>query len=168
MAQKTSKQEMITRLIAAFRDAGNQDGAIEDLAAARLGISATDLRCLNAIENAGGLTAGELAREVGVTTGAVTGALDRLEKVGFARRGPDPDDRRRVRVTVTPEFLSRAAGIWGPMAAAWQRRIAARFTAAELETIREFLELTGEIGAENLGRLAEERRADVGRRGASH
>ncbi len=147
---------MIGRLIAAFRDAGNQDGAIEELAAARLGISAADLRCLNAIENAGGLTAGELARAMGVTTGAVTGALDRLEKVGYAGRAPDPADRRRVRVAVTPRFREQAEAIWGPMAADWQRRIGARFTAAELETIVGFLELTGEIGAEHLGRLAGE------------
>jgi DNA-binding MarR family transcriptional regulator len=153
-----SKQELIGRLIAAFRDAGNQDGAIEELAAGRLGISAADLRCLNAIENAGGLTAGELARAVGVTTGAVTGALDRLEKVGFAERAPDPADRRRVRVAVTPKFRALAEEIWAPLAADWQRRIGARFTAAELETIVRFLELTGEIGGEHLDRLAGGRR----------
>ena len=62
------------------------------------------MRCLNVIENAGGLTAGELARQVGVTTGAVTGALDRLERAGYARRVPDPGDRRRVRVEVTAAF----------------------------------------------------------------
>jgi DNA-binding MarR family transcriptional regulator len=158
MTEKTSKKELVARLIAAFRDAGTQDGAIEELAAARLGISPTDLRCLNAIENAGGLTAGELAREVGVTTGAVTGALDRLEAAGYARRVADPTDRRRVRVTVTPRFQARAAGIWGPLAADWQRRLTARFTAAELATIVEFLELTGGIGAEHVDRLAEDRR----------
>jgi DNA-binding MarR family transcriptional regulator len=152
----TSKENLTARLIAAFRDAGNQDGAIEDLAAARLGISPTDLRCLNAIENGGGLTAGELAREVGVTTGAVTGALDRLESAGYAERVHDPADRRRVRVTVTPYFLERAESIWGPLAADWQRRIGVRFTATELATIVEFLQLTGEIGGEHRDRLAEE------------
>jgi DNA-binding MarR family transcriptional regulator len=160
MTEKTSKKELVARLIAAFRDAGTQDGAIEDLAAERLGISPTDLRCLNAVENAGGLTAGELAREVGVTTGAVTGALDRLEAAGYARRAADPADRRRVRVMVTPRFHARAEGIWGPLAADWQRRLTARFTAAELATIVEFLELTGEIGAANRERLGEHRRPD--------
>jgi DNA-binding MarR family transcriptional regulator len=153
-----SKKRLISRLIAAFRDAGNQDGAIEDLAALRLGISPTDLRCLNAIQNKGELTAGELARELGVTTGAVTGVLDRLESAGYAERVHDPADRRRVRSTVTPYFLERAESIWGPLAADWQRRIAARFTAAELATIVEFLELTGEIGGEHRDRLAEEER----------
>ena len=151
------KRQLIEELITAFRASGNQDSAFENLAADRLGVNHTDLHCLNAIENAGGLTAGELAREVGVTTGAVTGALDRLERAGYARRAPDPADRRRVRVTVTPRFRDRAEGIWGPLAADWHRRIAARFTAAELETIVAFLELTGEIGAEHLDRLADER-----------
>jgi DNA-binding MarR family transcriptional regulator len=155
----TDKKKLVGRLIAAFRDAGTQDGAIEDLAAARLGISPADLRCLNAIENGHGrLTAGELAREVGVTTGAVTGTLDRLESAGYAERRVDPADRRRVRLTVTPYFLERAESIWGPLAADWQRRIGARFTAAELATIVEFLELTGEIGGEHRDRLAEEGR----------
>jgi DNA-binding MarR family transcriptional regulator len=150
----TPKQQLIGRLIAAFRNAGNLDGAIEDRAAERLGIGAADLRCLNVIENSGGLTAGELAREVGLTTGAVTGALDRLERAGYARRAPDPGDRRRVRVMVTPEFRARADELWGPLAADWHRQLAARFTAAELGTIVAFLELTGEIGGRHLDRLA--------------
>jgi DNA-binding MarR family transcriptional regulator len=144
------KQELIGRLIGAFRDAGNLDGAFEEAAAARLGIGAGDLRCLNAIENAGGLTAGELSREVGVTSGAVTGAIDRLEKAGFARRVADPADRRRVRIEVTPEFRARAEKIWGPVAADWQRELADHFTAAELRTAIEFLELTNAIGRRHL------------------
>jgi DNA-binding MarR family transcriptional regulator len=144
------KQELISRLIAAFRDAGNLDAAFEEAAAVRLGIGAGDLRCLNAIENAGGLTAGELSREVGVTSGAVTGAVDRLERAGLARRVAEPEDRRRVRIEVTPEFRSRAERIWGPVAADWHRELAERFTAAELQTAIEFLELTTEIGRRHL------------------
>jgi DNA-binding MarR family transcriptional regulator len=144
------KQELIGRLIGAFRDAGSLDGAFEEAAAARLGIGAGDLRCLNAIENAGGLTAGELSRAVGVTSGAVTGAIDRLEKAGFARRVADPADRRRVRIEVTPEFRARAEKIWGPVAADWQRELADHFTAAELQTAIEFLELTNAIGRRHL------------------
>ena len=155
----TDKKKLIWQLIGAFRDASNQDGAIEALAARRLEISPADLRCLNVIQNAaGGLTAGELAREVGVTTGAVTGTLDRLEAAGYAERRVDPADRRRIRLTITPYFLERAEAIWAPLAADWQRRLAARFTAAELETVVEFLDLTNEIGGEHRDRLAEEGR----------
>ncbi|MHB8233047.1 MAG: MarR family winged helix-turn-helix transcriptional regulator [Solirubrobacteraceae bacterium] len=140
-------------MITAFREAGNLDAAFEERAAQRLGVGGVDMRCLNVIENAGGLTAGELARQVGVTSGAVTGALDRLERAGYARRTPDPDDRRRVRVEVTAAFRGRAEEIWGPLAAEWQRRLGSRYTAAELRTIVDFLELSGAIGTASLARL---------------
>ncbi len=150
------KRQLIGELIAAFRAGGNQDSAFENLAAERLGVNRTDLHCLNAIENAGGLTAGELATEVGLTSGAVTGVVDRLEHAGFARRVPDPADRRRVKVEVSPEFYARAERIWGPLAAEWEASLASRFTAAELTRITEFLRLTNEIGKRHLDRLAQE------------
>lgn len=148
------KQQLIEKLITAFRASGNQDSAFESLAADRLGVNRTDLHCLNAIENAGGLAAGELAAEVGLTSGAVTGVVDRLERAGFARRVPDPADRRRVKVEVTPEFYARAERIWGPLAAEWEASLASRFTAAELARITEFLLLTNEVGKRHLDRLA--------------
>jgi DNA-binding MarR family transcriptional regulator len=149
------KRQLIRELITAFRASGNQDSAFENLAADRLGVNHTDLHCLNAIENAGGLTAGELAAEVGLTSGAVTGVIDRLERAGFARRVADPADRRRVKVEVTPEFYARAERIWGPLAAEWEASLASRFTAAELARITEFLTLTNEVGKRHLDRLAE-------------
>ena len=148
------KQKLVERLIAAFRASGNQDGAFDNLAAERLGINQTDLHCLNAIENAGGLTAGQLAAVVGVTTGAVTGVVDRLERAGFARRVADHEDRRRVKIEVTPEFYTRAGEIWGPLAAEWEEALGSEFTAAELARIVDFLELSVAIGGRHLERLA--------------
>lgn len=152
----TSKRDLIDDLIVAFRVSGNQDSAFDNLAAERLGVSRTDLHCLNAIENSGGLTAGELAAAVGLTSGAVTGVVDRLERAGFARRVPDPQDRRRVKLEVTPRFYERAGRIWGPLKADWESSLADRFTAAELVRITEFLELTSEVGKRHLDRLAGE------------
>jgi DNA-binding MarR family transcriptional regulator len=149
------KKQLVEGLITAFRASGNQDSAFENLAADLLGVNRTDLHCLNAIENAGGLTAGELAAEVGLTSGAVTGVVDRLERAGFARRAPDPADRRRVKVEVTPEFYARAEQIWGPLAAEWEASLTNQFTAAELTRITEFLRLTTEVGKRHLDRLAD-------------
>lgn len=151
----TPKSELIDALVRAFRDSGNRDSAFENLAAERLGVSRTDLHCLNAIENGGGLTAGQLAAAAGLTSGAVTGVVDRLERAGFARRVPDPGDRRRVKVEVTPLFYERAGEIWGPLHEDWQATLAGRFTAAELQRITEFLELTNEVGERHLERLAQ-------------
>jgi DNA-binding MarR family transcriptional regulator len=151
------KKQLIEGLITAFRASGNQDSAFENLAADRLGVNRTDLHCLNAIENAGGLTAGELAAEVGLTSGAVTGVIDRLERANFARRVPDPTDRRRVNIEVTPEFYARAEQIWAPLAAEWEASLATHFTAAELTRITDFLRLTNEVGKRHLDRLAEDK-----------
>jgi DNA-binding MarR family transcriptional regulator len=154
---KKAKKALIWRVIGAFRDANNQDGAFEEVAARRLEISPADLRCLNVIQNLShDPTAGELAKELAVTTGAVTGTLDRLEAAGYAERRVDPADRRRIRLAVSPLFYERAETIWAPLALDWQRSLGARFTAAELATIIDFLELSVETGAKHLDRLAGE------------
>jgi hypothetical protein len=62
----------------------------------RLGLNPTDHKCVDFLLMNGPLTAGELATLTALTTGAITAALDRLERAGFAKREDDPDDRRRV------------------------------------------------------------------------
>ncbi len=155
MSSQTPKQRKVGELIEEFRLTGHQDNAFDNLAAEILGLSRTDLECVSIIERNGGLSAGELAAESGLTTGAVTGVVDRLERAGYATRGPDPADRRKVVVTVTPAFYDRAREIWGPMAADWQERIAKRFTGEELDTIAAFLELTAGLGRDHIDRLRE-------------
>lgn len=152
-----SKTELVEGLIREFRASGNQDDAFDTLAAERLGVSETDLRCLNIIENSGGLSAGELATRAGLTAGAVTGVIDRLEKAAYARRVPDRGDRRRVRVEVTPAFYRSADRIWGPLAADWRATLSERFTMDELERITAFLRATNEIGRQHLDRLRKKR-----------
>ena len=153
MSTRQQKKDLVAELISEFRVAGNQDSAFDNLAADRLGLNRTDLHCINIIENSGGLTAGRLAAESGLTTGAVTGVIDRLERVGYARRVSDPADRRRVKLEVTPKFYSRADKIWGPMASDWAARLSERFTAEELEQALDFLRSTNEISRKHLERL---------------
>ncbi|MGF1567110.1 MAG: MarR family transcriptional regulator [Nodosilinea sp.] len=64
--------------------------------AEQVGLSATEHKALDLLSRAGALTAGQLAEQTGLTTGAITGLVDRLEKVGFVRRERDPSDRRKV------------------------------------------------------------------------
>ncbi|MGM1064032.1 MarR family winged helix-turn-helix transcriptional regulator [Saccharothrix sp. Mg75] len=84
--------------------------------AERMGLSPTDEKCLDLALRAGGpVTAGRIAELSGLSTGAVTGVIDRLERAGYARRVRDPHDRRKVFVEVTladdarSEHLSRGA-----------------------------------------------------------
>jgi DNA-binding MarR family transcriptional regulator len=98
MSSKSTKQARIDALLLEFRTSGNLDTAFDALAARRLDVNMTDLHCLNIIESRSGLTAGELASEAGLTSGAVTGVIDRLERAGYVRRVGDPYDRRKVKV----------------------------------------------------------------------
>jgi DNA-binding MarR family transcriptional regulator len=152
MARRT-KQKLIEDVIREFRASGSQDSAFDGVAAEQLGVNETDLRCLNIIENSGALGAGELATRAGLTRGAVTGVIDRLERAGFARRVFDSGDRRRVSVRVTPAFYRSAERIWGPVAADWHATLGRRFTSAELELIAAFLRASTEIGRRHVERL---------------
>ncbi|NUP67561.1 MAG: MarR family transcriptional regulator [Nonomuraea sp.] len=81
---------------------------INSLAAAEAaGLNTTDYYALNLLDLSGPLTSGELAVRTGLTTGATTRLIDRLEKGGFVRRAPDPGDRRKVIVeaVAAPEGL---------------------------------------------------------------
>src|ERR1700740_2208732 len=153
MPTRHSKSDLVDDLMREFRASTNQDLAFENLAADRLGINHTDLHCLNIIENSGGLSAGKLAAQSGLTAGAVTGVIDRLERAGLACRVSDPSDRRRVNVKVTPAFYRRAEPIWGPLAADWHTMLAGRFTTQELRLIANFARAINEIGSRQLDRL---------------
>ena len=66
----------------------------------RLGLNPSDHKCADLICNeTGPITAGRLAEITGLSTGAITGVVDRLERAGFVARVPDADDRRRVVIT---------------------------------------------------------------------
>ena len=150
---RESKQELIAQLIAAYRANTSQEGAFDTLAAANLGISLSDLRCLDLVQASGGMTAGELARASGLTTGAVTAVIDRLEQAGFVRRLRDESDRRKVNVEVTTRHYEEAGKVWAPLMEDWQKTLAARFTAEELRTITEFLRSATELGERHADRI---------------
>jgi DNA-binding MarR family transcriptional regulator len=75
--------------------------------ASRVGISSSDLECLDFLNLEGRVTAGRLAEVTGLTTGAITGVVDRLEKAGLVRRQRDESDRRKVFIATVPENVAK-------------------------------------------------------------
>jgi DNA-binding MarR family transcriptional regulator len=73
----------------------------------RAGISSSDFECLDFLNLEGCVTAGRLAEVTGLTTGAITGVVDRLEKAGFVRRERDDRDRRKVFIATVPENIAK-------------------------------------------------------------
>jgi DNA-binding MarR family transcriptional regulator len=128
----------------------NFDQAIAD----HLGMNRTDMRCVDLIDQAGGMTAGELAREAGLTTGAVTAVIDRLERAGMARRVADPADRRRVRVEVTPTLWELTGPLMGPFINESQT-ILDDYSTEELERFAEFLRRVIDVQSKYIQRIRE-------------
>jgi DNA-binding MarR family transcriptional regulator len=90
-----------------------EDEAVEQFLRARLE------RCLDILERLGTIRAGRLAEESGLTTGAVTAMIDRLEAMGYVRRIRDEEDRRRVLVDLTPRARKEARKFYEPLASQW-------------------------------------------------
>jgi DNA-binding MarR family transcriptional regulator len=112
--------------------------------AKKLKLSRTDMRCLDLVGRHGPLTAGQLAVESGLTTGAVTFILDRLEEAGMVARRRDTEDRRRVWVEIVPEAEERLQGLQQPVAEE-MRQVAQRFKADELTVVRDFMRQAKEV-----------------------
>jgi len=95
------------QLLNAMRTLSTQQIMLHRSVADRLKLNITDYNCMDFIVRFGPMTAGKLAELSGLTTGAITGAIDRLEKAGYARRVDNPRDRRSVIVELTWDETKR-------------------------------------------------------------
>lgn len=150
-------REERARLAMAFAAAVRRTGAIMNFmaqaAADRIGVNATDLACLNILSFAGQMTAGELARETGLTTASITGVVDRLEQAGFVARQRDATDRRRVVVRLNlDKALAEVAPVFAPMLRDW-KRMADSYSDDELTLIVGFYGRMQEVLRDHLDRL---------------
>ena len=114
---RPSRQELLGALNEILRKVSAQSVLLSDTVAARVGLNSTDLECLDLLSLAGATTAGRLAAHTGLTTGAMTAVIDRLERAGFARRRRDVKDRRRVLVEALPRAVGRIQPLYEPFAA---------------------------------------------------
>ncbi|WP_090055464.1 MarR family winged helix-turn-helix transcriptional regulator [Lentzea fradiae] len=109
--------------------------------AAQMGLSATDEKCLDLAMRADGpVTAGKIAELSGLSTGAVTGVIDRLERAGYVRRVRDPHDRRKVLVEVTVGDVDEFGEIF-EVARQAMIEVLEQFDERELEVIERYLKL---------------------------
>src|SRR5581483_5803063 len=155
-AHGAERARMEGEFLLAMRRTGSTLQLLGQLAAERIGVNATDLNCLNLVALAGSggsMTAGELARQTGLTTASITGVLDRLEEGGFVRRERDPKARRRVIVSLNPgPALAEIGPTFGPLVIAW-RAAAASYSDEDLRLLVEFQGRFLDIVRDQLGRL---------------
>jgi len=137
---------------------------VDELAGELMGVNRTDGRALDLLEQRGQMSAGELARESGLTTGAITGVVDRLERAGYARRVADPSDRRRVLIEPTPKARTASTELFGPLSELVVP-ILSRYTEEQIELLIEFNRLGREVQEQHAEYLRERLRdpANVGK-----
>lgn len=111
-----SRTDLLKQLDETLRKVGAQSVLLSDTVAKLVGLNSTDLECLDLLDMAGATTAGRLAQHAGLTTGAMTAVIDRLERAGFVRRLRDPQDRRCVRVEALPRTFRQIAALYQRLA----------------------------------------------------
>ncbi len=137
------------------RELSAQTVFFHEVVARRLGLNATDTRCLDIIARAGEgqVTAGDLGRATGLTTGAVTGILDRLEKAGMVERVRDVNDRRKIVVRPIPEAMRRVGAYYEKLGTEMAKLVSG-YRTQDLELISDFLERNLALLKEQIAELS--------------
>ena len=148
MATKTTSQEgkqaLAGRLMLALRRSSAAGVLHGQTVARRVGVNSTDLECLDLILMSGPSTAGEIARHTGLTSGAVTGLIDRLERLGLVERTADAADRRKVLVRVREDKIGPIAQLYAPLEKAMQSLLAG-YSREELKVLIDFAERSSDL-----------------------
>jgi DNA-binding MarR family transcriptional regulator len=150
------RAELLKELARELRQFSGLSASYFRASAARSGMTATDMQVIASLASAGPTTAGQLADLTGLTTGAITGMLNRLEEAGVVRRERDPEDGRRVIVQLVPDKENAEASAPGfdSMGNAWDD-LAARYDDEQLALLVEFLQRSNAISREEILRLRE-------------
>jgi DNA-binding MarR family transcriptional regulator len=134
----SKRAQLREAVIAASRENSTTAVFFHTALAEQVGLGATEAKALFILGSRGPLTAGEIARETGLTTASVTNLLDRLESKGCVRRVRDTRDRRRVIVEPDESWLAALAGVFDTLREAVAPLLDA-YTDEQLAAIADFL-----------------------------
>lgn len=155
-AGQKDRPAVMAALTEALRAMSAQAVLFSQAVADRLGMNPTDLESLDVLWRTGPVSAGRLAEVTGLTTGAITGVLDRLERAGYVRREQDPKDRRRVICHLIPNRVLAIAPLFEPMRRAVEA-LSACYSDEQLALILDFASRANVIAHEETVRLRAER-----------
>ncbi len=136
--ETAERAALVEALLQGMRALSAQVVMFHQATAERLGLNATDIKCLDLLARYGSMAPGRLAELTGLTTGAITGVLDRLERAGYVRREAHAHDRRRVIVRLLGGNEQRVNPLYAPLEEA-SRALAERYTDEELALLLDFI-----------------------------
>jgi DNA-binding MarR family transcriptional regulator len=146
------RAELLKTLDETLRKVGAQSVVMSDTVAKLVGANPTDLECLDLLSLGGPTTAGRLAAHTGLTTGATTAVIDRLERAGFARRLRSTEDRRSVLVEALPDRLLQIGALYQPLADS-VARLNEEYGDRQLAVIVDYLSRAVTLAAEHVAWL---------------
>ena len=132
------KRQSIESVVRSLRRVNLQGSIFGQSVAIRMGLSESDIDALELLIDTGAATAGKLSELMGLTSGAVTRVIDRLEQAGYVRRTADPADRRRVVVEVVPERIATVQSLLESLERASAEEVG-RYSEEQLALISDFL-----------------------------
>ena len=115
LSSAKTRAALMQELEHAIRRSTGSGAIFSQTVANYVGVSSSDLECLDFLNLEGRVTAGRLAEVTGLTTGAITGVVDRLEKAGFVRRERDDEDRRKVFIAPVSENIAKVGKCYEPV-----------------------------------------------------
>lgn len=139
-----SNRKGTERLMSALRLISAAEQSHCKAIAHRLRMTASELEALSFTLDHGAPTAGDIGRKLNLTSGAVTGVIDRLVQRGFVERVDDPRDRRKVAVRPVAARVAPISELFGPIESALADLLA-RYSQRQIVAIAQFLELAAEL-----------------------
>jgi MarR family transcriptional regulator, organic hydroperoxide resistance regulator len=135
----STKTDLEKRALIAVRDYGVNLTQFRNAMSEWAGLNVTDMECLRLLFQKGIATPSELARHTGLTSGATTAMLDRLEKAGLIERRPNPNDRRGTLIAPEKSSAEKMAS-WFASARKAQDELISSYSESELEIIADVFE----------------------------
>ena len=146
------RKELIARVLAAGRENGTRSILFLQTVGQILGLSAAEMKCLDLIAHSGPAGPSQLAELTGLTTGAVTVLIDRLEKARLIERKADPHDRRRTFLMPTQRARKTIPPFYASMGKALAL-LASGYSNRELEILEDFFEKAADVFKKETAKL---------------
>jgi DNA-binding MarR family transcriptional regulator len=152
----SGSQEKRAEVLAELRQFTGLGASFFRAASARIGMTVTDMQVIDILESSGPSTAGQLADLTGLTTGAITGMLNRLEEAGLVHRERDPNDGRRVIVRLAPgkDEMREIGPVFASRGHAWDKMVS-HYDEEQLAFLLEFLKRSNALSRKEIVRLRE-------------